>query len=347
MIDIVPDATRVGTPREVFVATTRIEEEKETFLAGRSEAVSFGRYVVSIPPVHEAGKIEIPRRGETSDPSRHFVTAEVDHYRGARDFRASLSRAFARSGRREAVIYVHGFNNTFAEGVYRVGQIAHDLQIPGVTLHYSWPSAAEPLNYAYDRDSVLFARDGLQRMLEEVRAAGASHVTLVAHSMGALLSMETLRQIEIGGEGRVRRLIQAVVLFAPDIDVELFRSQALRIGHLPEPFVIFTSRRDKALSLSARLTGQRARLGNLRDYSKVADLNVVVLDVSAFGDGTGLNHFSVARSPSLLALFTRIRAVDAALGQETSGRTGLFPGTVLTLQNATAIILSPITSVAQ
>ncbi|MDH3262646.1 MAG: alpha/beta hydrolase [Paracoccaceae bacterium] len=347
MIALVPGAEAVGNTRAVFVATTRDESATGAFESGRAGEARFGRYLVSVPPAHQAGAIETPNRNERPDPARHFVTAREDRFAGVAEFRAELARALGASGRREAVIYVHGFNNTFAEGVYRIAQIGHDLQVPGVALHYSWPSAAQPLAYAYDRDSALFARDGLERLLEEVQAAGARHVTLVAHSMGSLLSMETLRQIEIAGTGRARRLVQAVVLFSPDIDVELFRSQALRIGRLPDPFVIFTSRRDRALRLSARLTGQRARLGNLQDFEAVADLDVVVLDVSAFASGNALEHFAAAQSPSLLALFTAIGAVDAALGADPAGRAGLFPGTVLTLQNATAIILSPVTAAAQ
>lgn len=346
MIALVPGAEAVGATRTVFVATTR-QEEGGAFVSGRAGGVSFGRYLVSIPPSHVAGEIELPGRGERPDPARHFVTAREDRFDSAARFRAELAAALRGTSRRDAVIYVHGFNNTFAEGVYRIAQIGHDLQVPGVAVHYSWPSAAQPLAYAYDRDSALFARDGLERLLEEVRAAGASYVTLVAHSMGSLLAMETLRQIEIGGAGRVRRLVQAVVLFSPDIDVELFRAQALRIGRLPDPFVIFTSRRDRALRLSARLTGQRSRLGNLQDFDLVGDLDVVVLDVSAFTDGSALEHFAAAQSPSLLALFTAVGAVDAALGADPAGRAGLFPGTVLTLQNATAIILAPVTAVAQ
>lgn len=346
MIALVPGAETVGATRAVFVATTR-KEEAGSFESGRGGEVRFGRYLVSVPPAHAPGEIEIQGRGERPDPARHFVTVREDRFAAASDFRAELARALSATGRREAVVYVHGFNNTFAEGVYRIAQIGHDLKVPGVAVHYSWPSAAQPLAYAYDRDSALFARDGLERLLEEIRAAGARHVTLVAHSMGSLLSMEALRQIEIGGAGRVRRLVQAVVLFSPDIDVELFRSQALRIRHLPQPFVIFTSRRDRALRLSARLTGQRARLGNLENFAAVGDLDVIVLDVSAFASGSALEHFAAAQSPSLLALFTAIGAVDAALGADPAGRAGLFPGTVLTLQNATAIILSPVTAVTQ
>ena len=72
---------------------------------------------------------------------------------------------------REVLLFVHGYNNNFAEGVYRVAQFSHDLEIPGAVVHYAWPSAAKPLGYVYDRDSALFARDGLERLIDDFDAA--------------------------------------------------------------------------------------------------------------------------------------------------------------------------------
>ena len=115
----------------------------------------------------------------------------------------AIQRAFARDkrGDRDAVIYVHGFNNTFSEGLYRIAQLSKDLDMPGVTAHYSWPSAGNPLGYVADRDSSLFARDGLERLMQEVVASGAERIVLVAHSMGSALTMEALRQIATGNRG--------------------------------------------------------------------------------------------------------------------------------------------------
>lgn len=342
-VALLPEAAAVGTLREVFVATTRAPDAAGEPGAGRSLDPAFARYDVSIPPRHVRGEMAFPGR-EPPDPVRHFVAAGVERFAGEEEFRAALGRALRAPGAgREAVIYVHGFNNTFAEGLFRIAQIAHDLKAPAVTVHYSWPSAANPLRYAYDRDSVLFARDGLVGLIRAVKAAGAARIYLVAHSMGALLTMEALRQLDIARPGAAAALVSGVVLFSPDIDVELFRAQTAAIRTLPDPFVIFTSRRDRALGLSARLTGRDGeRLGSLRDFQTVADLDVVLFDVSAFQTG-GFNHFALARSPTLLRLFGGVREIDAALAADQAGRTGLFPGTVLTLQNATAIILSPVT----
>jgi len=339
MITLVPGADQVGSSYRLFVATDRARVAKlGQFSSERAADLSFGRYTVSVPPAHEAGKIEWPRR--TPDPGTDFVTTEETLFPSRQEFTGGIRSELASlpRGQRDALIFVHGYNNTFAEGLYRLAQMTHDYGLPGVVVHYSWPSAANPLGYAYDRDSVLFARDGLTGLISQLRAAGAERVMLVAHSVGALLSMEALRQMEIARTGSVRRAVDSVVLVSPDIDLDLFVSQARRIGALPQPFVIFTSKRDRALALSARLTGQRERVGNVTDPAELGSLDVTLIDVSNFS-GDRLGHFVAATSPALIAMLANLSAYDASLQTDPGARLGLIPGTVLTIQNVTQIIL--------
>lgn len=342
-----PAAAAVGASRTVFVGTTRgpDSESGEDFGIPRSPTTRFARFDISVPPNRDPGDIAWPRPGQVPDPATQFLTTREDIFETGGEFRAELGRALRSTPRaeREAIVFVHGFNNTFAEGLYRVAQLGQDLDLPGISVHYAWPSRANPLGYAYDRDSALFARDGLQELLDEVAAAGAQRIVLVAHSMGSALTMETLRQLAISGDGSVRPRLAGVILISPDIDVDVFRAQAARIGQLPQPFVIFTSKKDRALALSARLTGQSDRLGNLREVEEVADLDVTLLDVSAFSRGLG--HFAFGDSPALLRILGRVTDLDQAFAADPTGRTGLLPGAVLTVQNATQIILSPVAAI--
>lgn len=345
-ITLAPEAAAVGAVRPVFLGTTRaIDPKTGEFGGDRSETLALARYDVSVPPERALGDIRFPRRGAAPDPRRDFVTVAEARHDAPDRFRADLARALAENprGGREAVIFVHGFNNTFAEGLYRLAQLSHDLELPGVAMHYSWPSAAQPLGYVYDRDSATIARDGLEQLIAQVRLAGADRIVLIAHSMGSLLMMETLRQMAIRGDTASLSRIAGVILISPDIDVDVFRAQARAMGALPQPFLIFGSDRDRVLTLSARLTGQAERLGNLRDLSRVADLKVTYLDTAAFAEGAG--HFTLATSPLLIRLLGRIGDVNAVLDDERAGRTGLLPGVVLTVQNATQIILSPVVAV--
>ena len=338
-ITLASEAIGVGDVRKVYIGTTRGTDEAGNFDSTRVAAVHFARYDISVPPDREAGEILWPPRNGKTDPRKHFLTTAEERFADAAGFRSEMAGALRRTGG-EAVIFVHGFNSTFGEGTYRIAQMAHDLDLPGVVVHYSWPSAAQPLGYAYDRDSALFARDGLEDLLTQVERAGARRVVLVAHSMGSALLMETLRQIAIRGRSGVLAKVGGVILISPDIDVDVFHAQARAIPVLPQPFVIFSSERDRVLRLSARLTGQSDRLGTLTDLTAISDLPITLLDTAAFSSGAG--HFNLGDSPSLLRLLEGIISVNDSLGSDRSARTGLLPGVVLTVQNATQIILKPV-----
>lgn len=337
---VVPPDTVQGTLSTVYVGTTRTFEPGGVFGSQRSEELRFARYDVAIPPDRDIGEI---RYGKPRKPNvtTDFVTTNPVLYSSDRTFRADLRQALNQSGR-EAVIFVHGFNNTFTEGLYRIAQLHHDLEVPGVAVHYSWPSAAEPLGYVYDRDSVMFARRGLENLIRETVAAGATRIVLVAHSMGGFLTMEALRDIALA-DGRVMPQIAGVALMSPDIDVQVFRAQARDIGTLPQPFVIFGSDRDRVLRLSALITGQRGRLGSLESINDVADLEVTYVDVAAFSTGDG--HFVTGTSPALIRILGRISEVDQAFGADAAGRAGLLPGVILTVRSATRVILAPVAEI--
>lgn len=328
--------------RPVLVATTRLPDPNQPVPGWeRAFDVAFGRHTVSIPPNRELGAIPRPRDRSAAVPERHFMLAGSEVLTGS-EFQSALRTELATlpPSAREAVIFVHGFNTTFIEGVYRTAQIGNDLHVPGVLMHYSWPSLGAPLAYAHDRDSALFARDGLIDMLRQVRAAGPRRIILIAHSMGSHLVMEALRQMALTNDPAMRSL-GGVFLISPDVDVELFRQQVRAIGELPEPFVIITSQRDRVLTLSARLTGQTSRLGNIPDATPVEGLDVTLIDVSAYSRGTG--HFTVGSSPALIGLLDQLQAVNTALSDEASGALPLLPATILTLQNSTQVILQPFT----
>ncbi len=344
-IVLAPQASPVSAEETIYVATTRVlDGATGAYSSRRSETPNFARYTVSVPPERDPGTISYPRSGSKPDPQQDFLTTSQVHYSDGALFRRDLAKALKAqpAAAREATIFVHGYNTTFGEGVYRIAQLAHDLDLPGVAMHYAWPSAATPFGYVYDRDSAVFSRNGLESMLREVSQSGTEQMFLVAHSMGSALLVETLRQLAIRGDRQTLDRIAGVILISPDIDVDVFRIQARDIGDLPQPFLIFGSQRDKALRLSARLTGQAARLGSLATVGALADLDVTFVEVAAFDEGSG--HFNVGNSAALIRLLDRITDVDAAFSADAATKSGLLPGVVLTVQNATEIILSPITN---
>ncbi len=341
-VTLVPSGTPVGDVEKIFIGTTRKQESDGSFSGSRADGVRYALYEVSVPKTREVGQIAWPPRHGKADPQTQFVTAAEQVYPTADRFRANLRTELAKNGG-EAVIFVHGYNTNFAEGVYRVAQFAHDLKLPGAIVEYSWPSAGVPLGYAYDRDSALWARDGLEQLIHEVAAAGAKRIYLVAHSMGSGVLMEALRTVALRADRRELGLVGGVILISPDIDVDVFREEAHAIKDLPQPFVIFGSDRDRILQLSAALTGNSERLGALTDMSRVADLKVTFMDVGAFSEGAG--HFTVGESPALISLLGQIASIQGAFEADRRRQLGVLPGIVMTVQNATQVILSPLVAV--
>lgn len=336
-----PDGAAVQNAEVLFTVTNRSADRTGPG-AERSEDLSFSRYGISVPPARRPGQISTPRRRE-ADPKVDFLVSEQTDFTGQSEFLATL-RSTVRSrppSARDVLIYVHGFNNTFPEGVLRMAQLTHDLRLNAVPIHFAWPSAANPLAYERDRGSALFSRDALEGVIGMARQAGARRVIVIAHSMGAFLTMETLRQMAIARPGSVVREVHGVVLISPDIDVEVFRTQAKRIGTLPRTFAVFVSERDRALRLSARLTGEEERLGTLTNPQEIADLKVALINVSEFTDDGGLGHFVPGTSPELIGILSRAAEVESAFDADAAGRTGLLPGSVLTIQNVTQFVLTP------
>ena len=298
-----PDLITVTEPspaaslQEIYVASGRLPSSEAVALReDRPLQTSAAQFSVSIPPDHSLGNIEWPR-GE-ADANTDFTVVD------RRDLgsRAGLIRALRQEQDDEVALFVHGYNTTPSEALYRFAQIGHDFEIDTPRLLFSWPSAGRPTGYVYDRDSVLFSRDPLAELLTDISRKTDKKIRLMAHSMGAQLTMEVLRQLAITGNRDVLNDLLVVVLLAPDIDPDIFRSQANVIGKLPDPFIIMTSRKDRALRLSAILNIGRQKVGDLSQAKDVEGLNVTVFDFTSLADGSNRDHLVPMTSPAAIAV---------------------------------------------
>jgi esterase/lipase superfamily enzyme len=345
-ITMLPEAGSVGTVHEMLAATSRGPEEGAgIYSRARSETLRFARFNVSVPPERDPGTVTFPGRA-APDPERHFLTVSAQQFRDERAFVAAVDAALARrpAGRREVTVFVHGFNTNFSEGLYRHAQMVHDFGSPGVSVTYAWPSAGSVRAYAFDRESALFARDGLERMLEALTRTRAERIVVSGHSMGAMLVMDTVRQMAIRGSDRFFAKLQAVLLMAPDLDVDVFRTQAAALQSRGVPIYVFVSGRDRALRLASFLRGEPDRLGSIRDSGRLAGLEgVVVVDVSDVqGSGDPLNHFPVATSPAMIALISGLDRVGIEMFEDEKRSPNVFETTINVVQDVTEVVLQPL-----
>ncbi|KJZ26188.1 alpha/beta hydrolase [Tritonibacter mobilis] len=317
LMPIVPEAVNIGTPYTVFSTTTREQEADGTFGFRRSEELRMVEMTVTIPPSHSPG--ELSYRYKNPDPRKNFTIAQELPVDSVSDLRARFLREQRENNwpLREVTIFVHGYNSTHPETAYRAAQMAHDVKLPGSLVMYSWPSRGRAFGYAYDIDSMLFARDGLEETVRRVKQAGAERIILVAHSMGTALAMEMLRQADLRNPGWAARTLNGgVILISPDLDVDVFDSQMMDLKRVPQPFAVMVSEKDRILNISGRLRGtsQGERLGNIKSADRLERWPIEVIDLTAFNADAASGHFVAATSPSLLAVLRSASNVSRVFG---------------------------------
>lgn len=343
-IEVDPGAADVGSVETMYIASSRKPGPTAVdYLRDAGTGLSFSRMDVSVPPIRRLGTVSFPHP-DRPDPERDFLTVDGARIADSAAFIRAVNAAVAKQprGQREAFLFVHGFNTNFAEGLYRQAQMRHDFGAPGVSVHYSWPSAARAASYATDREAVLQARDDLEELIDLLSRTNVSRIVIAGHSMGAMLVMETLRQKAIRNQPGGFSKIEAVLLMAPDIDVGVFLKQAQALARQNVSIYVFTSTRDRALRLSAALRGTGARLGSLTDESQLGGLPVTVIDLSdVSGNEDSLNHFKVATSPMMISVMRGMSTYGTRVFADAARDPGLIGGGLGLVQEVTSIALAP------
>src|SRR4051812_10238007 len=100
---------------------------------------------------HKPGRIQWPSQ-PPGNPSTDFVTTQAG-YLDQPQFRAALDGEIRQRGQGHVLLFVHGYNVTFEDAVYRLAQFAFDSGVPAVPVLFTWPSRGRLLQYPYDRAS--------------------------------------------------------------------------------------------------------------------------------------------------------------------------------------------------
>lgn len=245
--------------------------------------MEYGVCKVSVPATHTQGHRESPVwPWEREDPRKHIVLMKT-HQRAVDDFFAELKQTIAATRGRSALVFVHGYRMTFESAARRAAQLAYDLDFPGVPAFYSWPTRPSKLGYWHDAKSVEQTAPRLRAFLEDLAARGGTEkVFIIAHSMGSRAVSAALAQSFASPGSRLARSCKAVLLAAPDIGVEEFRTQiAPAMLDRGARVTVYASASDKALHASEMVNGM-ARLGDARR-------GLVVLDAMETVDATKVN----------------------------------------------------------
>lgn len=276
----------------------------------RSHDLKLERFAISVPPNHRLMQIEWSKG--TPDPAKSFSVRERQIRPTSELGTANVPAGAARrpSGRRDVVIFVHGYNYNFQESLFRLAQLVADGGFDDTPVLFAWPSAASVAGYVADRDAITYSRDDLVRVLNTIAGQPkVGRITVFGHSMGAMLVTEALRQLRLTGQDKTIERLADVVLAAPDIDIDVFQTQMKIIGPLEPPLTLLVAPDDRALRISARLTGSRSRLGT-RDVQDpqvqtlAATNGIRVIDISDVSSPGATKH---NRFVALATVFPRMR----------------------------------------
>jgi len=214
-----------------------------------------------------------------------------EHEKANRELQAEVARRLAISPRKEVVLFVHGYANTFRDAALTMGELCHFLGREFVCAIFTWPAAGSGgvfFGYDVDRESSEFAVEDLRKVIRTIAdTPGLERIHLLAHSRGTDVLVTAVSELSVEAYITQTTLGQRfkignVILMSPDIDADvapikmfkIFSDPDLPHGSAPAPRAIiptstgfhlttYVSPDDKALGVSGWLFGSLARMGRV------------------------------------------------------------------------------------
>jgi esterase/lipase superfamily enzyme len=213
------------------------------------------------------------------------------HEKARQDLSAEIARRLALAPRKEVVLYVHGYHNSFVDAALTMGELCHFLGREFVCAIFTWPAGGtRGLSFGYDVDieSGEYAVEDLVKVIRIVATTpGVQKLHLLAHSRGTAILGTAMAELSaeaymLGTSVPSYLKLSNIVLMAPDIDADVALSKIFKVFSDPDlPFrgvpdpratfrslsefkvTIYASPDDKALATSGWLFGSIARLGRI------------------------------------------------------------------------------------
>lgn len=289
---------------KVFYATDRkntgIVEASARYSGERGE-LEYGTCEVSIPKSHRIGELEEPvwwKFEFTENPDKHVILNQVMPTPKEMFF-GDLSAFVDSCEKKQAFVFIHGYNVSFEEAARRTAQMSYDLTFDGAPILYSWPSEGSETSYTIDGSNIEWTEPHLREFLMDVaQQSGAETVNLIAHSMGNRALTKVFADLSDQHGPALGAKFKEVVLTAPDVDAEVFkRDIAPRMVASGSHITLYASSQDAALGLSQKFHGY-PRAGD--SMSGILVINgIETIDATAASTGF-LGHSYFAESPDVI-----------------------------------------------
>ena len=224
----------------------------------RSRTMSFGSIDMRIEPdlngamgemklggINEIGRFpEVPYPAVVSSAGyRRAPGVVAAHEEAVASLQGEIRRRLAKTERKEVVVFVHGYNNSFADAANAMGSICRLLGGDFVCVLLTWPAGGSRgafMGYNVDRESGEFAVADMRKAIRAIgQTEGVRGVHIIAHSRGTDVLASAFQQLS--EEAYVSRFsitenlkVRNIVLFAPDIDFDVAATKIFDVFSDPD-----------------------------------------------------------------------------------------------------------------
>lgn len=234
------------------------------------------------------------------------------------------------SQRKEIILFVHGFNNSFEDSIFTLSGIWHFLGRQGVPISYSWPADhGGVLGYIVDRESGEFTIYHLKETLKILFSMPEiERIHIIAHSRGSDVTTTALREMMLesrakGQDVKKQFRIANLILAAPDLDFGVMtqRLMAEKFGTAIGRITIYTTQSDIALAFAQQLmTGKRfgaITASDLTENQKQIFKTVGNVHIVTVGqDSEFIGHAYFHKDPAVSSDLIRLITTDAEPGSQ-------------------------------
>jgi esterase/lipase superfamily enzyme len=260
------------------------------FSAARDNAVRYGWCRVAIPESHQIGSIGSPwwRRLLTGRDDRLTLARLVTTSADAHWAQIAESLKDQLEGDRAALVFIHGYNVSFADAARRAAQLGFDLGFTGAMAFYSWPSQGTLTGYVSDESSIEASEGYIADYLVDMATrTQAARVHVLAHSMGNRGVLRAVDRIAASASKRSGAPFDQIVLAAADVDQDTFRRLSIAYQAVARRTTMYVCDKDRAVGASKWLHAYpRAGLTPpVLVVPGIDTINVSNLDLTLLGHG--------------------------------------------------------------
>lgn len=265
------------------------------FSAERDDQVRYGFCQVAIPKSHKFGSVGSRWYSRLARLTDDRLQVKQTVGISAELFWQTLAEKLAESetGERQGLVFLHGYSNTFEDAAIRAAQIGYDLRFPGETAFYSWPSQGSLAGYPADESAIEGCEHFISQFLIDFsQKTKVEKLHILAHSMGNRGLLRALQRIAANVAEHGVRFGQ-IVLAAPDVDVDTFRSLSHVYRDLGQRTTLYVSPKDNAVAAS-RWLHRFDRVGLSPPVTIVDGIDTVEVPKFDFCDLLGHGYYAEA-----------------------------------------------------